>query len=206
MEEITLTEEKAGNCTSLQKKEAKESIAVWREKRKRGAWLKDFPKGHEIGKLYTEEEQLEIVETIAQKVVMSSLSLLDAIDELIKSGEIPGNKKGSVYWLITRWGYKNPELKRILREARAERAYALVEEVQALDIEAITTGLTTIDPKIANAYATLHKNRTANLQWLAERISPEDFSPKMQIAGEIKHTLVSMQIIIPAEKVLNRGD
>lgn len=212
MEEIALTE-KVGNCTSLQIKKAKESIVVWRKKRKRGAWLKDFPKGHKFATLYTEEEQKEIVELIAQKIVMESLSLLDAIDELIKSGEIPGNRKESVKWLICRWGYKNPELKEILKSARSERAYALVEQIQELDIDAITTYLLgknkdgspvkeidKIDPKIANAFATLHKNRTANLQWLAERISPDDFSPKMQIAGKIEHTLVSMQIILPVEK------
>lgn len=206
MEEIELTEKKAGTCTSLQKKEAKESIKNWRKKRKRGAWLKDFSKGNKISTLYTEEEQVEIVELVAQKIMMDSLSLLDAIDELIKSGEIPGKRKESVKWLICRWGYKNPELKEILKTARAERAYALVEEVQALDIEAITNGLKTIDPKIANAFATLHKTRTANLQWLAERISPDDFSPKMQIAGKIEHTLVSMQIIIPAEKLLKKEE
>ncbi|MCR4293644.1 MAG: hypothetical protein NUV76_12295 [Candidatus Kuenenia sp.] len=209
MEEIALVEKKDSNWstnTLAQKEEVKKTIEAWRKKRKRGAWLKDFPKGHKYSSLYTEEEQMAIIETIAQKIMTDSLSLLDAIDALIKTGEIPGNKKESVYWLTLQWGYRNPELKRILKEARAERAYALVEEVQALDIEAITNGIKTIDPKIANAYATLHKTRTANLQWLAERISPENFSPKMQISGEIKHTMVSMKIIIPAEKILNRGD
>lgn len=197
MEEIALVEKKGGET------EGKKTIEVWREKRKRGAWLKDFPKGHKIAQLYTEEEQMVIVETIAQKIVLDNLSLLDAIDALIKSGEIPGIRKDSVRCLISRWGYKNPEIKQILKAARAERAYALVEQIQELDIDAITNQLKTLDPKIVNAFATLHKTRTANLQWLAERIAPDDFSPKMQIAGEIKHTLVSMQIIIPVEKIIS---
>ena len=204
MSEIAIVEKKVGGWggdTSLQRVEAKEKIEVWR-KHKRGDWLKDFERGHKLGELYTDEEKEVIVGIIAQKIIEESLSMMEAINSLLLSGDIPGNSAKSVVTLLTRWGNKNPELKEMLRAARKERAYALAEEIQRLDIEALNT-LTKerekggIDPKVANAYATLHKTRTSNIQWIAERVYPDEFSPKMQVTGEIKHTMVSLQIITP---------
>ena len=209
MGEIAIVEKKVGGWgedTSLQKAEVKEKVEVWR-KHKRGAWLKDFEKGHKFGGIYTDEEKELIVQIIGRKIIEESLSLTDAINSLLLSGDIPGNSATSMVTLLLRWGNKNPELKEMLRAARKERAYALAEEIQRLDIEALNT-LTKerekggIDPKVANAYATLHKTRTTNIQWIAERVYPDEFSPKMQVTGEIKHTMVSLQIITPSKTIL----
>lgn len=172
------------------------AVEIWRKKKAHPV----ICEGNTLAEIYTEEDRLRIVSTIAQKMIEENISMSKAIGLLIESKDIPGVTAESMRVTIFRWGLKNPELKEMLKEARRECANSLVESIQELDQQAITKDLNSVDPKIANAFATLHKTRTANIQWLAERIVPNEYSQKMQIAGKVEHVLVSMNIIVPMNK------
>lgn len=177
----------------------KDSMDVWRK----GPTMGRFKKGHQLAARYTDEERLVIISLVAQKIIEDNVSMLEAVNRLLKEGKIPGNSDNpdTTNFVIRRWCSKNPEYKEIIREARRERMYTVAESIQELDIQAITTELKAIDPKIANAFASLHKTRTSNMQWLVERLCSEEFSQKMQVAGKIEHLVVSMQIVVPSKEV-----
>lgn len=191
-----------GTYSAEARADAKESLKAWRDK----AGL--FQKGNDIGfkvgnnysKVYTEEEKEDIVAAVAQRISEANVSTIVAIEQLLSEGNIPGKKPGCIKHIIYRWGLKNPVYREMLKEARRERAYCIAENIQDLDKQAIEVELKNIDPKIANAFATLHKTRTGNMQWVAERLCPEDFSQKMQVSGKIEHTMVTVNIIAPSEK------
>lgn len=208
-EEIAISKKKTncwGGNNQAQKDEVVAAVEKWREKKKRHVFPlgNQYAAGQKNTELYKDEEKLEIVRLVAQTMIIDNLSTIDAIDKLIQDNIVPWEKKGSAKWVINYWCGKNPELKEILRAAREERAYSMVEEIEALDIE-IAEKIKKVNPKIANAVATLHKTRSTNRQWLAERIYPKEFSPKLQVAGEIKHTMVSLQIIAPAGELVKKN-
>lgn len=139
--------------------------------------------------LYTPEVIDKIFDFVCQELMKGN-----SLKRILKDNpELPSND--SMYRILA----KNPDLSEMVTRARAFGQIARIEEIEQLDELAKQELLnpSIVDPKVANAYVSLHKCRTGNMQWQAERFNPQQFSPKYQVNSNITPTIVNISIIKP---------
>lgn len=155
-----------------------------------------FVDGHCV-RAYSAEEKNYIVEMLCDKLT-EGIALYKAIAILIHQKEIPATFSFDTFY---RWIKGSLSISDDVSQARTEGYLKRLEEIYELDRLAIQEVLnpSIVAPKIANAYANLHKTKINNLKWLAERFHPQQFSQRLQVHSRVGHPVVEINIIIPSK-------